>query len=58
MVKETVKFTRTSLTMLTAAAAMIAVACGGNDNNETPLVATSITVNSGSSGQTATVGTA
>jgi adhesin/invasin len=58
MVKETVKFTRVSLAMLTAAAAMIGVACGGGDNNSTPLVATSITVNSGSSGQTGGVGTA
>ena len=58
MVKETVKFTRVSLAMLTAATAMVAVACGGDDNNETPLVATSISVNTGSGGQTATVGTA
>ena len=58
MVRETAKFARVSLAMATVAASMIAVACGGDDNNEAPLVATSITVNSGSSGQTATVGTA
>ena len=58
MVKETAKFTRVSLAMLSVAAGMIAVACGSDNNNAAPLVATSITLNSGSSGQTATVGKA
>lgn len=56
MVKDTVKVARGSLAMLAAAVAMVAVACGGDDNNETPLVATHIAINSGSSGQSAEVG--
>ena len=58
MVKETVKVTRISLAMVTALGAMVGVACSdNNDNNIVPLVATFITANAGSSGQTAVAGT-
>lgn len=56
MVKETVKVTRASLAMLTAFGAMVAVGCSDSDNNLAVLVATFITANAGSSGQTAVAG--
>lgn len=57
MVKETVKVTRFSLAMVTAFGAMVAAGCSDNDNdNLVPLVATFITVNAGSNGQTGTAG--
>ena len=57
MVKETVKVTRFSLAMVTALGAMVAAGCSDNDNdNLVPLVATFITVNAGSNGQTGTAG--
>jgi adhesin/invasin len=56
MVKETVKVTRVSLAMVTAFGAMVAAGCSDNDNNFVPLVATFITVNAGSNGQTGTAG--
>jgi adhesin/invasin len=56
MVKETVKVTRASLAMLTAFGAMVAVGCNDNDNNLVALVATFITANAGSSGQTGVAG--
>jgi hypothetical protein len=56
MVKETVKVTRVSLAMLTAFGAMVAAGCSDNDNNLVSLVATFITVNAGSNGQTGTAG--
>jgi adhesin/invasin len=57
MVKEPVRVTRVSFGILVASVAMVAVACG-SDSNETPLVATSIAANSGSSGQTGPAGQA
>ncbi len=56
MVKETVKVTRASLAVLTAFGAMVAVGCSDNDNNLAALVATFITANAGSSGQTGVAG--
>src|SRR5262249_11292940 len=51
MVKETVKAARvSSLAMVAALSAMVAVGCSDNDNNIVPLVATFITVNAGSNG--------
>ncbi len=58
MVKETVKVTRASLALLTAFGAMVAVGCNDNDNNLAALVATFITANAGSSGQTGVAGQA
>jgi adhesin/invasin len=55
MVKETVKAARVSLAMV-ALGGMVAVGCSDNDNNLVALVATFITVNAGSSGQTGTAG--
>ncbi|HEV8449105.1 MAG TPA: Ig-like domain-containing protein [Gemmatimonadaceae bacterium] len=55
MVKETVKVARVSLAMVTLGA-MVAVGCSDNDNNLAALVATFITVNAGSNGQTGTAG--
>jgi adhesin/invasin len=56
MVKETVKVTRVSLAVVTALSAMVAVGCNDNENNLVPLVATFVTVNAGSNGQTGTAG--
>jgi len=57
MVKETVKVTRVSLAMVTALGALVGVGCSdNNDLNLVPLVATFITVNAGSNGQTGTAG--
>ena len=56
MVKATVKAARVSLAMVTLGA-MVAVGCSDNDNNLVALIATFITVNAGSSGQTGVAGT-
>jgi Bacterial Ig-like domain (group 1) len=58
MVKETVKVTRASLAVLTAFGAMVAVGCNDNNANLAALVATFITANAGSSGQTGVAGQA
>jgi hypothetical protein len=55
MVKETVKVTRVSLAVVTALSTMLGVACNDN-NNLVPLIATFVTVNAGSNGQTGTAG--
>ena len=55
MVKETVKAARVSLAMV-ALGGMVAVGCSDNDNNLVALVATFISVNAGSNGQTGTAG--
>ena len=57
MVKETVKVTRVSLAVVTALSTMLGVACSDNDNdNLVRLIATFVTVNAGSNGQTGTAG--
>jgi adhesin/invasin len=55
MVKETVKAARVSLAMV-ALGGLVAVGCSNNDNNVVALVATFISVNAGSNGQTGTAG--
>jgi adhesin/invasin len=55
MVKETVKVTRVSLAVVTALSTMLGVACSDN-NDLVPLIATFVTVNAGSNGQTGTAG--
>lgn len=55
MVKETVKAARVSLAMV-ALGGMVAVGCSDNNNNLVALVATFISVNAGSNGQTGTAG--
>ena len=55
MVKETVKAARVSLAVVTLGA-MVAVGCSDSDNNLAALVATFISVNAGSNGQTGVAG--